>query len=148
MRWPNLSLLLVVIALCLSTTRAWALNEPIRDVRVLNAVRTNEETVRSIAGVSIGQPLESDTLDVVRERLHTSGMFSDVNVYWEPYQDGVRINIVIGEKFPWAPLPTFSYSPGNISGGVFVGHGNLFGRGKRGVIGGRENAFAETGWLW
>jgi outer membrane protein insertion porin family len=113
------------------------MGEPITDVRVRNAVRTDEETVRSIAGVSIGQALESDTLDVVRERLHTSGMFSDVNVYWEPYQDGVRINIVITEKFPWAPLPTFSYSPGNISGGVFVGHGNLFGRGKRGIIGGR-----------
>jgi len=27
------------------------------------------------------------------------------------------INIVVKEKFPWAPLPTFSYSPGNISGG-------------------------------
>jgi len=34
-------------------------------------------------------------------------------------------------------LPTFSYSPGNISGGAIVAHGNLFGQGKRGVIGGR-----------
>jgi len=52
-------------------------------------------------------------------------------------KDGVRINIVVKEKFPWAPLPTFSYSPGNISGGAIVAHGNLFGQGKRGVIGGR-----------
>jgi outer membrane protein assembly factor BamA len=129
--------LLVAIALCLSATRAWAMGEPITDVRVRGAARTDEETVRSIGGVSIGQTLESDTLDVVRERLHTAGLFSDINVYWEPYQDGVRINIVIKEKFPWAPLPTFSYSPGNISGGLFIGHGNLFGRGKRGAIGGR-----------
>jgi outer membrane protein insertion porin family len=137
MRWPTFSVLLIALALALPTTRAWALGEPITDVRVRGAARTDEETVRSIAGVSIGQTLESDTLDVVRERLHTAGLFSDVNVYWEPYQDGVRVNIVIAEKFPWAPLPTFSYSPGNISGGVFVGHGNLFGAGKRGIIGGR-----------
>jgi outer membrane protein assembly factor BamA len=64
-------------------------------------------------------------------------MFADVNVYWEPHGVGVRINIVITEKFPWAPLPTFSYSPGNVSVGGVLAHGNLFGRGKRGVIGGR-----------
>ena len=128
---------LAVIAAILSAAPAWAVDEVITDVRVHNAVRTNEETVRSIAGLSIGQLLQPDTLDVVRERLHTSGLFADVNVYWEPYQDGVRVNIVVKEKFPWAPLPTFSYSPGNISGGAFIAHGNLFGRGKRGLIGGR-----------
>ena len=113
------------------------MGEIITDVRVKGAARTDEETVRSIAGVSIGELLQPDTLDVMRERLHSSGLFADLNVYWEPYQDGVRINIVVKEKFPWAPVPTFSYSPGNISGGAFIGHGNLFGRGKRGVIGGR-----------
>ena len=128
---------LAALALSLSAAPAWAVDEVITDVRVLNAVRTDEETVRSIAGLSIGQLLKPDTLDIVRERLHTSGLFADVNVYWEPHQDGVRVNIVVKEKFPWAPLPTFSYSPGNISGGLVVGHGNLFGRGKRGVIGGR-----------
>jgi outer membrane protein insertion porin family len=128
---------LAALALSLTAAQAWAVDEIITDVRVQNAVRTDEETVRSIAGLSIGQRLQPDTLDIVRERLHTSGLFADVNVYWEPYQDGVRVNIVVKEKFPWAPLPTFSYSPGNISGGVVVGHGNLFGAGKRGVIGAR-----------
>ncbi len=114
-----------------------AQEEIITDVRVKNAVRTNEETVRSIAGISIGDRLMPDTLDHVRERLYTSGLFAGVNVYWEPYREGVRINIVITEKFPWAPLPMFSYSPGNISAGGVLAHGNLFGRGKRGLIGGR-----------
>jgi outer membrane protein assembly factor BamA len=121
----------------LVSSRAQAQQEIITDVRVVNSVRTNEETVRSIAGVSIGDQLLSDTLDVARERLHTSGMFADVNVYWEPYGEGVRVVIVITEKFPWAPVPTFSYSPGNVSAGGVVAHGNLFGRGKRGLIGGR-----------
>jgi outer membrane protein assembly factor BamA len=128
---------IVVVLGILASSRAQAQQELITDVRVVNAVRTNEETVRSIAGVSIGDPMLSDTLDVARERLHTSGLFADVNVYWEPFRDGVRINIVIVEKFPWAPLPTFSYAPGNISAGGVIAHGNLFGQGKRGVIGGR-----------
>ena len=128
---------LAALAVSLSAAPAWAMDEVITDVRVLNAVRTDEETVRSIAGISIGQLLRPDTLDIMRERLHSSGLFADVNVYWEPFQDGVRVNIVVKEKFPWAPLPTFSYSPGNISAGALIAHGNLFGRGKRGVIGGR-----------
>ena len=112
-------------------TRAFAIDETITDIRVRNAVRTDEETIRSIAGISIGDTLLTDTLDTVRERLYTSGLFADVNVYWEPYDVGVRINIVITEKFPWAPVPTFSYSPGNVAVGGIVAHGNLFGRGKR-----------------
>ncbi len=128
---------LFALAVLLLAARAWAVGEVITDVRVQNAVRTDEETVRSIAGVSIGEILQVDTLDAVRERLHTAGLFSDVNVYWEPHRDGVRVNIVITEKIPWAPVPTFSYSPGNISVGGVVAHGNLFGRGKRGLIGGR-----------
>ncbi len=120
-----------------ASSYAQAQQEVITDVRVVNAVRTNEETVRSIAGLSIGDPLLPDTLDKARERLYTSGMFADVNVYWEPHGVGVRIVIVVHEKFPWAPLPMFSYSPGNISAGGLIAHGNLFGRGKRGLIGGR-----------
>jgi outer membrane protein insertion porin family len=128
----------VLACLCLlASTQAIAQQETITDVKVLNAVRTNEETVRSIAGISIGDSLQSDTLDIARERLNTSGMFADVDVYWEPHKDGVRVIIAIREKFPWAPLPTFSYSPGNISAGGLLVHGNLFGRGKRGLIGGR-----------
>jgi outer membrane protein insertion porin family len=128
---------LVACVVFLTGGRALAIGEIVTDVRVQNNVRTGEETVRSIAGVNIGDMIETDTLERARERLHTSGMFADVNVFWEPFRDGVRVNIMIKEKFPWAPVPTFSLSPGNISGGLVVAHSNLFGRGKRGVIGGR-----------
>lgn len=128
----------VTILICiLAGARAWAQEEVITDVQVKNAVRTSEETVRSIAGVEIGEVLHNDTLDTARERLHTSGLFSDINVYWEPHGVGVRVVIVVREKFPWAPLPTFSYAPGDVAIGGVVAHGNLFGLGKRGLIGGR-----------
>jgi outer membrane protein insertion porin family len=140
--------LLGVAAICaLAAPRAaLAIGEVVTDVRVRENARTEEETIRSIAGIHIGDTMEVHTLEVVRERLNTCGLFADVNVYWEPYKDGVRVNIVIADKIPWAPLPTFSYSPGNISGGLFVGHGNLFGRGKRGIIGGRVST-ADSGAL-
>jgi len=121
----------------LAATRAFAQEEAITDVQVKGALRTSDQTVRSIAGVDIGDTLRTDTLDTARERLHTSGMFADINVYWEPHGVGVRVVIVVKEKFPWAPLPTFSYSPGDLSAGGLIAHGNLFGLGKRGLIGGR-----------
>ena len=129
--------LVIVLFGVLVAVRAWAQEEVITDVQVQGAVRTAEQTVRTIAGIDIGDPLHSDTLDTARERLHTSGMFADINVYWEPHGAGVRVVIVVREKFPWAPVPTFSYSPGDISAGGLLAHGNLFGRGKRGLIGGR-----------
>ena len=121
----------------LVATHALAQEEVITDIQVRGAVRTEEQTVRSIAGIHIGDPMHSDTLDTGRERLHTSGLFAEVNVYWEPHGIGVRVVIVVKEKFPWASVPTFSYSPGDISAGGVIAHGNLFGLGKRGLIGGR-----------
>jgi len=116
---------------------ALAVGESITDVRILDNQRTEETTVRSIAGVAIGDTLEGDTLDVVRERLNTTGLFADVNVWWEPNGSGVRINISVKDKFPWAPLPTASYSSNNKSIGIIFVHGNLFGRGKQLVLGAR-----------
>lgn len=128
----------VMVLICVfAATPAFAQEEIITDVQVKGALRTSEQTVRSISGIDIGDPLRNNTLDRARERLHTSGMFADINVYWEPHGVGVRVIIVVKEKFPWAPLPTFSYSPGDISAGGLIAHGNLFGLGKRGLIGGR-----------
>ncbi len=135
----------VAAALAVGAPRpAFAIGEVITDVRVRENARTEEGTIRSIAGIHIGDTMDVHTLEEVRERLNSCGLFADVNVYWEPYKSGVRVNIVIQDKIPWAPVPAFSYSPGNISGGLFVGHGNLFGRGKRGIIGGRIST-ADSG---
>jgi outer membrane protein insertion porin family len=117
--------------------RALAIGETITDVRVLDNQRTEESTVRSIAGLSNGELLEADTLDKVRERLNTSGLFADVNVWWEPHGEGVRVNIAVKDKFPWAPVPTASWSANNKSLGLLFVHGNLFGRGKQLALGGR-----------
>jgi outer membrane protein assembly factor BamA len=127
----------VAIALVAVARPAWAFGEPITDVRILDNQRTEESTVRSIAGINIGDTLQSDTLDLVREHLNTSGLFADVNVWWEPHGSGVRVNISVKDKFPWAPVPTASWSANNKSVGLVFVHGNLFGRGKQMLIGAR-----------
>jgi outer membrane protein assembly factor BamA len=133
-RWRALA---VVVVCLLVPAVAHALGETIVDVKVMDNQRTEESTVRSIAGVANGEVLEADTLDKVRERLNTAGLFSDVNVWWEPHNEGVRVNISVKDKFPWAPVPTGSWSANNKSLGLLFVHGNLFGRGKQLAIGGR-----------
>ena len=93
----------VGLGLALAAAPALAAGEEITDVRVMGNARTEESTVRSVAGVSIGDTLETGTLDMVRERLNTTGLFSDVNVWWEQHKTGVRVNIAVKDKFPWAP---------------------------------------------
>src|SRR5450432_3005631 len=128
---------LVGIGIAISPRPALAVGEEITDVRVLDNQRTEESTVRSVAGLSIGDTLGADTLDMVRERLNTTGLFADVNVWWEPHGSGVRVNISVKDKFPWAPVPTASWSSNNKSIGLLFVHGNLFGRGKQLLIGAR-----------
>jgi outer membrane protein insertion porin family len=127
----------IVIGIATSPRKAFAVGEEITDVRVVDNQRTEESTVRSIAGLAIGDTLEADTLDTVRERLNTTGLFADVNVWWEPHGSGVRVNISVKDKFPWAPVPTASWSSTSKSIGLVFVHGNLFGRGKQLVIGAR-----------
>src|ERR1043165_2214224 len=125
------------LGIALAASPALAVGEEITDVRVIGNQRTEESTVRSVAGISIGDTLEVDTLDMVRERLNTTGLFADVNVWWESHKTGVRVNIAVKDKFPWAPVPTGSWSANNKSFGLLFVHGNLFGRGKQMAIGGR-----------
>jgi outer membrane protein insertion porin family len=127
----------VGVGIALASAPALAVGEEVTDVRIIGNSRTDESTVRSVAGVSIGDTMEMDTLDTVRERLNTTGLFADVNVWWEQYKTGVRVNIAVKDKFPWAPVPTGSFSANNKSFGLLFVHGNLFGRGKQLLIGGK-----------
>jgi outer membrane protein insertion porin family len=136
-RLLRIACLAAALGAALAPARALAFGEPITDVRILDNQRTEEATVRSIAGVTNGDMLEADTLDKVRERLNTSGLFADVNVWWEPNAEGVRVNISVKDKFPWAPVPTASFSANNKSFGLLFVHGNLFRRGKQLLVGGR-----------
>ena len=128
---------LVAAAIVAHAGAAHAIGERIVDIRVSGAQRTDESTIRSIAGLQIGDTMENETLALVRERLNTTGLFADVNVYWEAFGEGVRVNIAVKDKFPWAPVPTGSWSANNKSIGLVFVHGNLFGWGKQFAIGGR-----------
>src|SRR5690242_2033696 len=105
--------------------------QKIRDIRVFDNTKTATGTVIELAGIRVGEDFTPDELQKVKQNLINAGLFSDVNVYYEPFLDGIRMNIVAKDKFAWFAAPTFSASAGNVGGGIAFGHTNLFGRNKK-----------------
>jgi outer membrane protein assembly factor BamA len=105
--------------------------QKVRAIRVYDNTKTATGTVIELAGISEGEEFTPDQIEVIKSRLINAGLFSDVNVYYEPQGDGVRVNIVARDKFAWFAAPTFSASTGNVGGGLAFGHTNLFGRNKK-----------------
>src|SRR5205823_5273262 len=112
-------------ALALSTSsRARAQSswpQKVRDIRVYENTKTATGTVVDLSGIDVGDEFTPDQLESVKSRLVNSGLFSDVNVYYEPFEDGIRLNLIARDKFAWFAAPTFSASDGNVGGGVAFG---------------------------
>src|SRR5262245_9233753 len=70
-------------------------------------------------------------VDLIKQRLVTSGLFSDVNVFWDPFDGGVRIHIQVKDKHSWVVAPAFYNQPTNTGVGVGFGENNLFGENQK-----------------
>src|SRR5262245_60702024 len=105
--------------------------QKIRDIRVFDNTKTATGTVIELAGVRVGEDFTPDQVQTVKGKLINAGLFSDVNVYYEPFLAGSRPNIVANDKSAWFAAPTFSAATGNVGGGIAFGHTNLFGRNKK-----------------
>ena len=84
--------LLVVLTAALWSRDAVA--DRIVDIRVDGNTKTTDETVILISGIEKGDDLSPDRAEQVRRDLVTSGLFKEVQVYWEPVQDGQRLVII------------------------------------------------------
>ena len=107
--------------------------ERVAEVRVDGNTKTTDAIVKLIADVEPGDELDSSTVDRVRRDLVSSGLFRDVEVYWEPATggSGVRLVIVARDKHSWVIAPAFYNQPTNKGGGVGFGENNLFGENKK-----------------
>ena len=130
-----------MLAFALTAGPAQAAGEQITDVLVRGNSRTNESTVRSIAGISIGDISGSRHAGHGAREAQQAAVASlrDVNVWWKlTWPRGLEFTSPVHwDKFPWAPVPTGSWSSNNKSIGLIFVHGNLLGRGKQLLIGGR-----------
>src|SRR5688500_11955535 len=69
--------------------------------------------------------------DRVQRDLVSSGLFRDVQVYWEPAPGGTRLVILARDKHSWVIAPAFYNQPTNKGAGVGFGENNLFGENEK-----------------
>lgn len=103
----------------------------IKDITVEENTKTDSETVALIARIDVGDEWTADMSDQVKARLVSSGLFKDVEVYWTPVKDGVKVHILVKDKHSWVIAPAFYTQPTNTGGGVGFGENNLFGTGQK-----------------
>ncbi len=119
------------MALLLGLASGTAAAERVVEIRVDGNTKTTDETVRLIADLDVGDDLTPDVADRVTRDLVSSGLFRDVQVYWEPAPGGTRLVILARDKHSWVVAPAFYNQPTNKGGGVGFGENNLFGENKK-----------------
>jgi outer membrane protein assembly factor BamA len=121
----------LVVVLSVGLLGGSAMAERVVEIRVDGNTKTTDETVKLIADVDPGDDLTPDVADRVTRDLVSSGLFRDVQVYWEPAPGGTRLVILARDKHSWVIAPAFYNQPTNKGGGVGFGENNLFGENKK-----------------
>jgi outer membrane protein assembly factor BamA len=122
-REMRLALAAIVLAAAATAARA----DVVKEIVVGDNTKTTADTVTFISRLDVGDEWTPDMATTLRERLVSSGLFKDVEVYWEPMDGGVRVHILVKDKFSWVVAPAFYTQPTNVGGGIGYGENNLFG---------------------
>ena len=101
--------------------------EEIREIVIEDNKKTTSDTVELIAQIEVGDEWTPTLSDLIKQRLVTSGLFKDVEVFWDPVPGGVRVHILVKDKHSWVIAPAFYTQPTNVGGGIGFGENNLFG---------------------
>jgi outer membrane protein assembly factor BamA len=130
----------VSFAIVLVAARAAAAEDTIRDIVVEGNTKTTSATVELIAKIDVGDDWTPDMLDRVKRDLVSSGLFRDVEAFFDPCgpattpkcdAPGVRVHITVHDKHSWVIAPAIYDQPTNVGGGVGFGENNLFGENQK-----------------
>lgn len=114
--------------------------DTIREIVVEGNTKTTTDTVELIAKIEVGDDWTSDMLDRIKADLVSSGLFKDVDGFWDacgpatrPKCDapGVRVHLTVKDKHSWVIAPAFYNQPTNTGGGIGFGENNLFGENQK-----------------
>lgn len=142
------ALLLAALAAAAAVpARAFAEGEKIVEIDVIDNTKTDDETVKLIAGVDKGDHFTFALAEEIKNNLQQSGLFKDdeskVFTTPVPEKNGVRLTIQAKEKMSWVVGPTFYNQPGNTGGGLGFAESNLWGRNKK-LLGYAQIATADS----
>jgi outer membrane protein assembly factor BamA len=123
----------VAILVALAATAHAQSGDKIVEIEITGNTKTNDETVKLIADVGVGDTFSGELVERVRTDLRSSGLFKEVTVDYEQstVKEGVKLILRVPDKHSWVIAPTFYNQPGNVGGGVGFGENNLFGENKK-----------------
>jgi outer membrane protein insertion porin family len=126
--------------------------EEIKEIVVDENTKTSAETVALIARIEVGDDWNLDMIQIIEERLVSSGLFKDVRVFSEPHRSGtgVKVTMLVKDKHSWIIAPAFYTQPTNIGGGVGFGENNLFGKNQKLLLYGQiatQDSFFIGAWI-
>lgn len=124
--------------------------EKIKQIVVEDNEKTTSDTVIFISQLETGDEWTADMVDVVKQRLVSSGLFKDVEVFWTPTPGGVVVHILAKDKHSWVIAPAFYNQPTNVGGGIGFGENNLFGLNQKLLLYGQVatgDSFFIGAWL-
>ena len=124
---PGVRFALPLIFVALSA--APSLADEIKEIIVEENTKTTDETVALIADVEVGDEWSNDKIDEIKRLLEGSGLFKQVDVFWDSTKG--HLHLVVRDKHSWVIAPTFYNQPTNVGGGVGFGENNLFGENKK-----------------
>ncbi|HEY1555603.1 MAG TPA: BamA/TamA family outer membrane protein [Kofleriaceae bacterium] len=106
--------------------------EEITDIVVDGNTKTTSDTVQLIARIDTGDDWKPELVDLVKQRLRSSGLFSEVEVFYETAPTGgIRVHLNVKDKHSWVIAPAFYNQPTNTGGGIGYGENNLFGENQK-----------------
>src|SRR3569833_1966846 len=108
--------------------------DTIQEIVVEDNEKTTSDTVELIAKIEVGDDWTPEMVDVIKTRLVSSGLFKDVEVFYEPVSGGVRVHMLVRDKHSWVIAPAFYTPPTNVGGGIGYGENNLFGLNQKLLI--------------
>ena len=109
--------------------------------------RTRESVLRRAVSAAPGDPFTAETAEQIRADVLSLGLFSSVDVEPRPSSDGVRVDVIVEERWTLIPVPFFRSSSSGTAGGLFVIEGNLLGFNKQLIAGGVYGSEGFTGLL-
>ena len=124
--------------------------DQIAEIVVEENTKTTTDTVTFLAKIDVGDEWTPDMGETIKRNLVSSGLFQDVEVFWEPVQKGVRVHILAKDKHSWVIAPALYNQPTNKGGGVGFGENNLFGENQKLLLYGQiasGDSFFIGAWL-
>jgi outer membrane protein assembly factor BamA len=126
---PTVRFLLPVLAVLAFARVAHA--DQIGEIVVEKNTKTDSATVQYLAKIDVGDDWTEGMVEEIKRNLVSSGLFKDIEVFWEPGPKGVRVHILAEDKHSWIIAPAYYNQPTNQGGGVGFGENNLFGQNQK-----------------